>query len=344
MCLYILCVLRCPGDIVMELSILKKLRLNAGLTQKQVADAVGVSQPNYQRWESGASSVPEGKLKKLAKALGTTVDEIKGKAKPFDLFGVDDSIEDSRTYYGEVAVHFKSSSDSILLPVSEASRSRLYSQMTSTGNFLSLESLDNRTVYIRREAIADIYISSEAYDTYGPEEYEGNLGVYPDEDFWDIIESSEEPEFAEEIYGEDRVKEVLDSLFISDEQIHELVSKGDIKKEDFDEVKEKIKKEGRDFYDRATEINLQFVNGKKRSEYIYEDEEVYNVVCELDEEFDVLEEPIHLSIQGYHRSIFVLKNSIDYIVVPTHKFNKGALISMEEIVGEEIKPNLKLVD
>ena len=46
--------------IVMK-SKLKKYRLLARLTQTEVAEAVGVSQPTYQRWESGANSVPKAK-------------------------------------------------------------------------------------------------------------------------------------------------------------------------------------------------------------------------------------------------------------------------------------------
>ena len=327
----------------MELSILKRLRLNAALTQKQVADAVGVSQPNYQRWESGASSVPDGKLKKLAKALGTTADEIKGKAKPFDLFGIDDSIEDSRTYFGEIAVHFKSNNDSVLLPISEQARSDLYNQMVSKSKFISLDSLDNRVICLRRDAINDIYISSEAYDYYGPEgnrAYKGHLGVHPDDDFWHIIEDAEDPEDVIELYGEERVNEVLDNIFVSDEKIKELVSKGNIKEEEH----EKINKEGRDYYDRATETKWQFSNGKERSENIYEDEEIYNILDGLEDEYDDFNEPIHVSVEGYHKSIFILKNSIDYISAPLHKYNKGELIGMEGMLNEEIKPGLELVD
>jgi len=40
---------------------LKKYRLLARLTQTEVAEAVGVSQPTYQRWESGATAFPKPK-------------------------------------------------------------------------------------------------------------------------------------------------------------------------------------------------------------------------------------------------------------------------------------------
>jgi transcriptional regulator with XRE-family HTH domain len=49
---------------------LKQFRVQAGMTQAKLARKVGVTQPNYQRWESGSAPVPEEKLKKLAK-VGT---------------------------------------------------------------------------------------------------------------------------------------------------------------------------------------------------------------------------------------------------------------------------------
>ena len=53
---------------------LKQHRVKAGLTQAELAKTVGVSQPNYQRWEAGSAPIPEDKLRKLAKALKTKAD------------------------------------------------------------------------------------------------------------------------------------------------------------------------------------------------------------------------------------------------------------------------------
>lgn len=210
-----------------------------------------------------------------------------------------------------------------------------------------MDSLDNRAICLRRDAINDIYISSEAYDDYGPEgnrAYKGYLGVNPDDDFWDIIESSEDPSFAEEIYGVDRVKEVLDSVFISDEDIKDLVAKGDIKKEDYEKTKKETNEEAERFYERATETKWQFSNGVIRSEYVYKDEEIEKTFYWLEDENDDYNEPIHISVEGYHKSIFILKDSIDYISAPLHKYNKGQLLNMEDMLNEEIKPGLELVD
>lgn len=72
----------------MKVTPLKRIRLSHYMTQKDVAAKVGVSQPHYHRWECGAAPIPQSQLKQLAKALHTSVDEILGKPRPFDLFGV----------------------------------------------------------------------------------------------------------------------------------------------------------------------------------------------------------------------------------------------------------------
>ena len=61
---------------------LKQFRVNAGMTQSEVAAAAGVTQPSYQRWESGATSIPEAKLEKLAKTLNTDPTTLLGRHPP----------------------------------------------------------------------------------------------------------------------------------------------------------------------------------------------------------------------------------------------------------------------
>ena len=48
---------------------LKQFRVQAGLTQAKVAEAVGVSQPNYQRWEASSAPIPEDPSEDLEDGL-----------------------------------------------------------------------------------------------------------------------------------------------------------------------------------------------------------------------------------------------------------------------------------
>ena len=53
---------------------LKILRKAKGLTQKEVADFIGISQNNYSYWENGKVKIDNGSLQKLADFFDVTVD------------------------------------------------------------------------------------------------------------------------------------------------------------------------------------------------------------------------------------------------------------------------------
>lgn len=58
--------------------ILKETRQQAGLTQAQLADRIGVAKSTYCNWEQGAREPNVLKLKAIAKALGVTTDYLVG--------------------------------------------------------------------------------------------------------------------------------------------------------------------------------------------------------------------------------------------------------------------------
>lgn len=304
----------------------------AGMTQTQVADAMGVSQPNYQRWEAGTAQVPSAKLKKLARVLKASVDDILGKPQPFDLLGVHDEIGDARKYFGEVAIHF-ATTGSLLLPISEEARIRLHKEFQVGSAFIIVESLDNRTVFVRREAVKDVYFSSEAHDTYGPESYEDPLGVLPDDDFWRTVEHMDCLECLEGEYEESEIDEVLGKVVMTDKDLERLVASGEVALEDRERVKEEAAAKTEELLNRATSITWQLTSGQLRCEYISESKLLYETfsLIELNPDDD---DVLYLPIEGYYRSIFIRKSQIDYISIPTHKFNEGSLESAEEEIDE----------
>lgn len=58
---------------------IKKARLKAGLTQKEVAEKMGIKQPNYGQWERGIRKPKQETLEKLAEIFSTTTDELTGR-------------------------------------------------------------------------------------------------------------------------------------------------------------------------------------------------------------------------------------------------------------------------
>ena len=57
---------------------LKSARIKAGMTQEQIASAVGVAVTTYSNWELGKREPNVLKIKALAKVLGVTGDYLLG--------------------------------------------------------------------------------------------------------------------------------------------------------------------------------------------------------------------------------------------------------------------------
>ena len=57
---------------------LKEARINAGLSQKEVAEQLGVAKSSYSLYESGAREPDVTKIKKLAQILGVSSDALLG--------------------------------------------------------------------------------------------------------------------------------------------------------------------------------------------------------------------------------------------------------------------------
>lgn len=53
-----------------------KARLNAGLTQQQLADKIGCTQKDISRWERGERNAKIDKLKLIAEALKCDIKEL----------------------------------------------------------------------------------------------------------------------------------------------------------------------------------------------------------------------------------------------------------------------------
>lgn len=60
---------------------LKSARLKANLTQKEVAEALKITQPAIAKWESGKGAAPSiSRLMELADMYHTSIDELIGRS------------------------------------------------------------------------------------------------------------------------------------------------------------------------------------------------------------------------------------------------------------------------
>lgn len=316
------------------MTILKKRRLAVGMTQFEVAEAMRISQPNYQRWEAGNAAVPKAQLKKLAKLFKTSVDDLLGKPAPFDKLAIKKDISDDRKYYGEVSIHFAKGKP-LLLPITIATYLESFTKFQANHNFIVIESLDNRKVYIRNEAIADIYFSSDDYDNFGPEEYSEYLGILPDDDFWKIVEYLDDPEYLYKEFGKEKVDRVIKDLNISEDELEQLIKDGHVKEEERDQVKKDVGKRQNELMERAQCTYWQGSSGKIRSENIFDSKVLYESLSVV-EDFDELnDEIICIPVERYHRTVMIKKSAIDFISIPKHKYHEGEIESLEEMIDGE---------
>jgi transcriptional regulator with XRE-family HTH domain len=317
---------------------LKQFRVRAGLTQAKLAKQVGVTQPNYQRWESGSAPVPEEKLKKLAEVLETSPEALLGRHPPIQARFYDDSAGDDLNYYGEVAIHFHGGGAPLLLSISEAAFSRLHHDLQVNPTFVTVKSLANQTVVIRKKAISDLYFSSEAYDDYGPEHdtYADHVSLQmPDPRDWEIVEALEH-EIEPADFDAANVRRVREMIMITDEQYTELVADGSIKPEDLETEQKNNQKETDKIFKLASQTMYQLSTGLRRDVYVEFRKALYNAFYDLIEFND--DEPSHdmilLQAEGRHRTIFINRDALDYVSIPTHHYEAGSIEADAEMLEE----------
>jgi transcriptional regulator with XRE-family HTH domain len=319
---------------------LKHYRVANGRTQVEAASAAGVTQPTYQRWEAGKVDIPKAALRKLAKLFKATMAELLGQHAPVQAAFYDDKAPLELQYYGEIAVHFRGGGEPLVLSISEQAHSEAYSQLQENRQFITLCDLGNRTMAIRREAIAEFYFSSEAYDTYGPEHDSYDLLTpiqLPDPRDWEIIEAihwegcgagDSRCDFPKEA-----VERVEKMIMITDEQFDELVAKGAIEPEKLESEKAARAADTQAIFKAATTVTIQFSNGKRR-EIKYWDCNLF----ECYEQFEDIHHPysegrdglIRLPFEGYHRTLFLNPEVVDYVSFPTHQVEAGRTESYAE--------------
>lgn len=335
----------------MKINRLKHFRVMNGETQTQAAKAAGVTQPTYQRWETGKAEIPKRHLAKLAKHFKATELELLGRHPPKKAAFYDNKAPLDLQYYGECAVHFSGGGEPLVLSISEESHAQAYQELQSNKRFIVIKDLGNRTVAIRHKAISEFYFSSEAYDTYGPDHDDYKLATpvqMPDTRDWAIVEALRREEFDGDDctldFAKADVERVRHQIMITDEQFDELVTNSAIAPEDLASEKATRAAETDEIMALAYTVTVQFSTGKRR--------EIDYVDCNLFECIEPLidihysyggddDEPsmIRLPYEGYHRTAFFNPDVLDYISFPTHKIEEDEVQSYDEGLTDDKEAN-----
>jgi transcriptional regulator with XRE-family HTH domain len=328
-----------------QLVVLKRRRQELNMTQAQVAMATGVSQPTYQNYEAGTMAIPTANLKRLAKALKMTSEEILGrpvvagpvqesrpsKAKPPAKQSVNDDDYGLIEWWGDVAIHFVRG-EPIVLAISEEECDRLYRdlQVQPDKVFFSVSSLANQLVAVRREAVTDLTFASCGTELFGPEhdyykKHDLRTGVWPGNDeTWAIVEEltvcdgEMDRDPIVEKYGEPRVARIEMSIGLHLlENIDELVAAGEVEPDDRQRALDRATKRLAKATELANAIKWQLSNGKVRKEFPAETGTLENFWW-MTEDHGPLDEQSILFSGAYEQRHWVSANNVDFISVPAH--------------------------
>ncbi|MDR2031442.1 MAG: hypothetical protein LBP86_04110 [Azoarcus sp.] len=276
----------------------------------------------------------------MSKVLNTAdTDALLGEDSPIEAEVYNESIGGDLNYYGGVAIHFRGGGKPLLLSISDGASMRLYQDLQGDSAFVTVQSLANQTVILRTQAIADLYFSSEAYDDFGPEHetYDDFVQIHmPDLRDWEIVESlacdgADLDEFAPE-----DVKRVSERIMITDEQYEVLVAEGKIKPDELEWEKEKHQKETDRIFDLAMKMTYQLSSGQLRSIDDVDPLTLFETFHEfVDHDGGVDDGLLCLPTEGWRRSVFINRDALDYVILPTHRFEQGRIEFDAEMLEEE---------
>jgi hypothetical protein len=123
------------------------------------------------------------------------------------------------------------------------------------------------------------------------------------------------------------VQRVQQMVMITDEQYAQLVTGGRIKPEDLETERKKNREETGRIFKLASTTTYQLSTGQQREVCVDDHEDLYNAFYVLTE-FDggqPADEMILLQAEGSHRTIFISKGALDYVSIPTHRYEAGSV-------------------
>lgn len=332
--------------------ILKQRRQELELTQVAVAKSIGVSQPTYQNYEAGTLVIPEAKLKRLAKVLRLTKEEILGKPKVVKETptGPEKETPTGRelidAYWGEAVIHFRHGT-ALVLSISYEEYKRLFAALQDDTKFFNIVTLSNRIVAVRRAAVTDVYLADEASDTYGPEQgtYEiASTGLWSrDPRYWqivdDLVSDAKYREDIEEEYSKDTVTEIARGIGLDmPDDIDWLIREGQVDASE----RESALLEAAETLERvrhlACDVTWRLSMGKVRHEPAW--------ACDLtgfwwieDGDLELQGPMIIVDLQDNAQTAFINPDELDYLSIPEHRYRAAIeeeMAKMRPLSGQPV--------
>lgn len=317
------------------ISYIKRARLYSHLTQDEAAKAARVSLSTYQGWESGLTEPSKKALATLAKIFYVSIKHLIGDIEGLGDPGGEDA-DVASIFFGHAAFHFVGGGKPLVLPISWDTYHEILRRLKVNRCFFLVTSLDNRTVLIRNNAIASVYLSNDEADTIGPDDtiYETLVGVYPDEAFWGLVESFWNGNI-DDLCPPEKARELNELLTTNEDAFFSPDKFVGLDLETRQKLYEEAQAVSERFLQLASEMEWQ-VGGIKQSEQLDEDLNLTSLLSSfegMDHEAAEIFKPLAFNFEDQFRTVFINHASLDYVSVPTHKFLKQHFEQLEELQG-----------
>ena len=316
---------------------LKHYRLLKGATQKDAAEAAGVQQSTYQRWERGSTEVPEKRLEKLAVFFGATPERLIGKPASLQSW-VDQLNSDDSGFPSELTIHFKNNEMPLLFSVDAEALDAIFTAMMNKWEFCSFNTLSNQLVLLHLAAVSDVCTADDVLDEYGPEhdryskEY---IGLPSDPREWEVIEALEfgggalsrfNPELVES------VKRKLIDLFEGNSCHSDIELDISIFNDKY------FREKAVDLFKIANQIKLRFSNGIERIEFLEDDElvDLYENVLVFVNSPELISSKdfLRFKFEGGGKYSHINCSALDYIIFPRHKCEAAEVEHAESVEND----------
>jgi hypothetical protein len=121
--------------------------------------------------------------------------------------------------------------------------------------------------------------------------------------------------------------DILGEAAVLELTVAQLVADGKIKPEDLENERKKNQEETDRIFKLASTTTYQLSSSQRRDVDVDDDDDLYNAFYELIE-FDggePADDMILLRAEGSHRIVFINKGALDYVSIPTHKYEAGSV-------------------
>ena len=290
---------------------LKAIRKKYNMTQKDMAERLNISQQTVAKWESGKIEPSLKHLREIALLFSTGVDDLLDNSNRITTneLGYFPKPKNNKDLYvdgfwGNIGIRLKSHKTTRWYPISEDAYNAAFGSIQSEGTWFTVETLNNKMLFINRKSIVKITLLDEADD--------------PTEDWileWDSY-SGESPEFykaLEEYFYDYNEKNIPEHLL---KDIKNTIQEGKISDQDI----------------MNATINARiFLNdGSVESKYIYECKELTECIesCIYDLEGELT--PAVICIETGAEECFYNADEVSLVEIPLIKYKQA----LSEITGK----------